>query len=646
MWINKCNGRVLPSPATARRFSLGAAVGLVFFAGIANLQAQQPVLPPGVTVVSGFPKTLTGGQTSHGEPVIADLGLTPGHKQIIFGTYSHKLYVLNSDGSVASGFPVTLPGDIYSSPAIGDVDGDGNPDIVVGYGSTIEVAQTGLQTGGVCAYKRNGSQIWCRTAANFDNNPNPDPVVSTPAIGDIDGDGKNEVAWGGLDANVYVVNGATGADKTGWPHFVRDTIFSSPALADLVGDGRLEVIIGVDAHKEGSPFNTPNGGCLHVFQYDATELPGFPQCVDQVIVSSPAIGDINGDGKPEIVVGTGNFWNSSNNGTGVSPTHVVYAFKCDGTQAAGWPVAVDGQVTTSPAIGDIDGDGTPDVVVTDNNSSPSTTFHVYGFKGNGTRLFKTVPKSFSGTTPNAGSPRIANILGTSTPEIIVPVNTELCVLSSSGTQLSDPGTHASGTFSFYTDTGLSGVAIGDLDNDGAANEMVAVSAAPFPSATDTKVFAWTLPTNAIPAWGLFKYSPSRLSVVPGTPGCQIAASAKFYTLTPCRIADTRNSAGPYGGPSLSAGTARDFVLAGQCGVPADAKSVSINLAVIPNEPGDLKIYPAGTAPTLATFINFPLGRVLANNGMEKLGNGGAITVQNDQASGSVDIVIDTNGYFK
>jgi hypothetical protein len=133
---------------------------------------------------------------------------------------------------------------------------------------------------------------------------------------------------------------------------------------------------------------------------------------------------------------------------------------------------------------------------------------------------------------------------------------------------------------------------------------------------------------------------------PYGPACQIAPSTKFNTLTPCRIVDTRNAAGPYGAPAISAGTSRDFVLAGQCGIPTDAKSVSINLTVIPNEPGDVKVYPTGTQPTASTFSNFPLGRVLANNGMAKLGSGGAITVLSDQASGSVNIIIDTNGYFK
>ncbi|MGH7488076.1 MAG: hypothetical protein ACREMY_21135, partial [bacterium] len=255
-------------------------------------------------------------------------------------------------------------------------------------------------------------------------------------------------------------------------------------------------------------------------------------------------------------------------------------------------------------------------------------------------------KTFFGTTPNAGSPRVADILGDSKPEIILPIGTELCILSSTGAQLTDNGTHPAGSFSFYTDTALSGVAIGDLDNDDAANEMVAVSASPFPTASDTKVFAWTMTTNTTPTWGFFKYSPARVNTVPGTPSCQIVPSSKFYTLTPCRILDTRNSAGPYGGPAIPAQSTRDFVLAGQCGIPVGATSASINVAVIPNEAGNLKIYPTGTQPTLATFIQFPMGRVLANNGMAKLGSGGAVTVQNNQATGSVDIVMDTNGYSK
>ena len=121
----------------------------------------------------------------------------------------------------------------------------------------------------------------------------------------------------------------------------------------------------------------------------------------------------------------------------------------------------------------------------------------------------------------------------------------------------------------------------------------------------------------------------------------------FYTLTPCRVADTRNTTGPYGGPALSAGSTRTFVLAGQCGIPADAKAVSVNITVTQaTSDGTLKLNPAGVIPSAATAISFAAGQTLANNAMTFLGTGGAVSVENDQLSGTTEFIADVNGYFK
>jgi hypothetical protein len=458
---------------------------ILFLCPSPHAQAQQPGLPPG-GYGTGFPVSFSSTKTSHGKPVIADLGLKPGHKSIIFGTFGHQLYVLNDDGSVASGFPVNLPGDVTSTPAVGDLDGDGKPEIVVGYGSLFETPSPG----GVRAYKRNGTLLWQRVSGDFNGDSVPDPVISSPAIGDVDHDGLPDVAWGSLDGNVYLVRGADGVDKPGWPVDVRDTVFSSPALYDLNGDGKLEVIIGVDAHTDptGFPGATLAGGYLHAIQYNGTELAGFPVYVDQVVISSPAVGDIDGDGKPEIVFGTGIFYCSPGNPCRPpNASHKLYAVRYNGAPQPGWPVSTDGQVITSPTLGDLDGDGILDVVATDDNTGPSATFHVYAWKGNGSLLWKRVPKSFFGVTPNAGNPLIADVLGDSAPEVIVPVNTELCVLSANGAQLTDDGTHPSGAFSFFTQTAVAGAASG---TDGANVVLVTVSGTPFPSAPNTEVFVW------------------------------------------------------------------------------------------------------------------------------------------------------------
>ncbi len=610
----------------------------------AQIEAQAPQLPPGVNYKAGFPRILMGGKTSHGEPVVADLGLTPGHKSIVFGTSNRQLYVVLYDGSIAPGFPVALPGDVLSSPAIGDLDGDGIPDIVVGCGSVLEYDATGSSSGGVRAFSRTGAILWDHPSQNtFVSDLVPDPVESTPAIGDIDGDGLVEVAWGSLDGNVYVVRGADGVDKPGWPHFVRDTVFSSPALADLDGNGRLEVIIGVDAHLEGPPFNTPAGGCLHVFRPNATEVSGFPVCIDQVIISSPVVGDIDGDGKPEIVVGTGRFY--------ANRAHKLYAFKCDGTMPVGWPVSVDGQVTTSPVLADLDGDGVVDIVVTDEPASPSTMSQVYAFKGNGTLLWKKTPRDFFGNNLSAGHPVVADILGDGNLEVIVSTNTELCVLDKNGVQLTDNGTHAPGSFSFFAETSISSAAVTDFESDGVGIEIIALSAHPFPGAADTQVYVWTSKPAAAPPWGMFRQNVRRLGVVPGTPPCVTVSGPpvplKFFTLTPCRILDTRKPNGPYGGPALLAQSTRSFIIAGQCGIPLDAKVVSLNLTVVnATALGDLRLFPGSSAPPFASTINFRAGQVRANNTTVGLSSTGVLSVLNDQPIGQVDIIMDTNGYFK
>jgi Tol biopolymer transport system component len=120
----------------------------------------------------------------------------------------------------------------------------------------------------------------------------------------------------------------------------------------------------------------------------------------------------------------------------------------------------------------------------------------------------------------------------------------------------------------------------------------------------------------------------------------------FYTLSPCRLADTRLPAGDWGGPTLSAGFDRSFMLVGRCGIPASAKAVSLNLTVVqPTAPGDLRLFAGGAAP-LASVINYSPGQTRANSSVVFLGRGGEVTLRSDQASGHADVVVDVNGYFQ
>jgi hypothetical protein len=130
-----------------------------------------------------------------------------------------------------------------------------------------------------------------------------------------------------------------------------------------------------------------------------------------------------------------------------------------------------------------------------------------------------------------------------------------------------------------------------------------------------------------------------------------ALPLEFYTVTPCRMVDTRNAAGPLGGPILTSGQARKFpLLSAACGVPATAKALSINAtAVTPAAGGFLVIYPGDAATPLTSNLNFDAGTVRANNAIVLLSrNGdGSVTVLPGLGPGNqVHLLIDVNGYFQ
>jgi len=111
--------------------------------------------------------------------------------------------------------------------------------------------------------------------------------------------------------------------------------------------------------------------------------------------------------------------------------------------------------------------------------------------------------------------------------------------------------------------------------------------------------------------------------------------------------DTRNALGPLGGPALPGGSSRTFTIGGQCGVPAGAKAVSLNVAVTqPGAAGDFRLYPGGTTLPLVSNLNYGAGQTRANNAVVSLSAGGDLTVTCAQASTtSAHLIVDVNGYF-
>jgi hypothetical protein len=127
------------------------------------------------------------------------------------------------------------------------------------------------------------------------------------------------------------------------------------------------------------------------------------------------------------------------------------------------------------------------------------------------------------------------------------------------------------------------------------------------------------------------------------PGGSSSTGVQFVPVTPCRVADTRNATGPFGGPELVAGTSREFdIPQSACGIPSTAVAYSLNVTAVPTGPlGYLTLWPSGqTQPTVSTLNSD--GRVKANAAITPVGTNGGVSVFVTDPS---QVILDIDGYF-
>ena len=136
-----------------------------------------------------------------------------------------------------------------------------------------------------------------------------------------------------------------------------------------------------------------------------------------------------------------------------------------------------------------------------------------------------------------------------------------------------------------------------------------------------------------------------------------AGPYQFYSVTPCRIADTRGNGftGLSGPPSLSAGANRSFPVAGLCGLPSGAgapAAVALNVtAVSPSKDGFIKIWPFNTPIPAVSTLNFAAGEpAIANGAIVPLSADATFQISvvygTAVPGGTVNLILDVTGYFK
>jgi hypothetical protein len=122
--------------------------------------------------------------------------------------------------------------------------------------------------------------------------------------------------------------------------------------------------------------------------------------------------------------------------------------------------------------------------------------------------------------------------------------------------------------------------------------------------------------------------------------------AKFYTLSPCRVFDTRVVGAETNGAPLSCSTTYDFTMVGgACGVPSGTKSISLNATVTgPTAQAALLLFAAGSPVPFTPTLSYTKGATLANNAIVTLSAGGKMSVRCSGA-GTTHAIVDVNGYF-
>ena len=322
------------------------------------------------------------------------------------------------DADLLTGFPIALTGSIEASPKLADIDGDGVRDIVVAAsdglvhvftsksGLPVEVAGFPARTlpiDGLNEQLTTEPTVPGYTAAPaytsgaIDKAIAREALVSAPAIADVSGDGANEIVFTSLAGTIYVVD-AKGESLTGWPKrlpLVPSCLLdpskppASGACMDAahgVARGALASPVIVDMDKDGKPeiVQAAFDGNVYVFHADGSALDGWPVAIHAKgaartnrIASTPAVTDFNGDGIPDLVLG-------SNESVGANGGP-VFMVDGRGTKTPGgpyfphWPVTlasldptplVGEGILASPAAADFDGDGRTDALLQGNGASP------------------------------------------------------------------------------------------------------------------------------------------------------------------------------------------------------------------------------------------------------------------------------------
>ncbi len=629
-------------------------------------------------------------ETAVPNPVVADLD-GDGFMEILYPSYDGKVHAYWLDKAQHGSWPYTiptlgLPGDDFrfaSEPVVADLDNDGHAEVIFtswpkkgtgGVGQLHilnylgqELHRINLPAKAIGAGWNGG--LGAPTLANIDADPDLEVVVGTVSSGvvayDLPGTPNARILWGtgrggprrtGKLEPALAINDLNIAEgDSGSVNAVFTVTLGVPSgqavtVNYATADGTAKAGIGYTAVTGALAF--PPGTLTRqilvpilgdtIDEPDETFFVNLSGAANVPIADGQGVGTIvDNDPPPTVSVGNATVTEGNAGSRGA-----VFTVTLSGP--SGFPVwasyaTADGTATAGADYGSQVGTV---------SLAPGETAGTIGVAVFGDRV-NEIDETF---LVNLGSPINATIadgqgLGTITDddlpgfsiadvEIVEPVSADRTV---SFTVTLAPPTGGSVAYTTSSVTATPGVGNDYEDTSGTLDFSPSVASQTIPVTIHADALSEGIETFQV----TLSNPTGGPSIAYGQAIGRIYDPGNYFALAPCRVLDTRNPSGPYGGPALVAGQSRTFALAGQCGIPASALAVSVNVtATQSTTAGNLGLYPAGTPVPSVSSVNYSTGQTRANNVVIGLGVSGQVAIRCTQASGTVHAILDVTGYFE
>ncbi len=398
-----------------------------------------------------------------------------------FSTVNPLLYVFKPNGAFVVGFPYIIPfGTLQNSgsweiPAMGDIDGDGQLEIV-----------HADENGNIYAHRYDGSMV-----SGFPFNTGGTNEHSVPALEDVNNDNKAEIIITSRDRNndlnaqlhVFNYSGSTLVELSGFPVSYTIGSTSGPVVADVDNDNVYEIFVGT-----GYSSSQSYDARILCYTANGSPKPGWPVMTGPNSVGSPGtLVDINNDNKLDLLIRVK-----------IDTTNGIYAFDFAGNIISPFPFPVpSGHPTANVSVGDIDNDNQLEIGFGTVEAVSLGKVLVWNLDGS---LLPGYPQAVFATWVD-GSTAMADVSGDGVVDIIAPTSQgKIFAFDMNGDSVTGFPVSSQATILNAFETSPTMI---DIDRDGDV-EL-------FAPCNDRKIYCWDTPGtyDSSKIWSTYKGNAAR-----------------------------------------------------------------------------------------------------------------------------------------